>query len=76
MLLGDGDVEQPGVGEGTPQLAVDALLAALDLLHALGSRVAFEDLRRQVADRVLFLGEREVHYFSAGLKAGRLRSGS
>ncbi len=35
VLLGDGDGEQPGVGEGAPQLAVDALVAALDLLHPL-----------------------------------------
>ena len=78
MLLRHGDGQQSGVGERAPQLAVDALLAALDLLHPLGGRVSLEDLRRQVADRVLLLGEREVHYFLlfAGLKAGRLRSGS
>ncbi len=72
--------EQAGVGERAPQLAVDTLLAALDLLHPLGSRVALEDLRRQVADGVLLLGEREVHYsyFASltGRKAGRVRSGS
>jgi hypothetical protein len=77
VLLGDGDGQQSGVGEGAPQLAVDALLTALDLFHSLRSPVPLEDLRRQVADRVLLLGEREVHYFSCrGLKAGRLRSGS
>ena len=51
VLLGDGDGEQPGVGEGAPQLTVDTLLAALDLLHTLGSRVALEDLRRQCGRR-------------------------
>src|SRR2546421_101229 len=61
VLLGHGDGQQSSVGERAPELTVDTLLAALDLLHSLGSRVAIEDLRRQVADRFLLLGEREVH---------------
>src|SRR6202022_3868922 len=83
VLLRHGDGQQSGVGERTPQLAVDALLAALDLFDSLGSRVTLEDLRRQGAARVLLLGEREVHYLfpsspsgRRGRKAGRERSGS
>ena len=55
VLLGKRQREQPGVGEGPPEVAVDALVAPLDLLDPLDRGLAVEDLRRQIADCLLLL---------------------
>ena len=46
VLLGDGQAEQVGLGQLRPQLAVEAVVGALDLGHPLGGRHAGEDAPR------------------------------
>ena len=67
---GKWDGEQAGVGELPPQVAVEAV-GGLDRLHPLGGREIGEELRGEVADDLLLLGEVEVH---SGLRVLEPRS--
>src|SRR6185437_8251487 len=63
-VLTEVDAQQPGIGQFTPQVAVDRALAAglgLDLLQPLVRRTLTKDLRRQLADGLLLFTEIEVH---------------
>ena len=48
----------PGLGELRPQLAVEVLVAALDLLQTLVGELTLEDLRGQTLQVLLFLARR------------------
>src|SRR5207249_1342614 len=74
MVLGQGHTEQVGSGQLGPQLAVEAVVGGLDCRHSLRRRPPLEDGRGRVADRVLLLGEGEVH--QRGLNIGSVSSSS
>ncbi len=61
LRLGERDAEHARVGELRPQLAVEVLVAALDLLQTLVGELTLEDLRGQTLQVLLFLREGEVH---------------
>ena len=60
-ILGQSEAQHVGRGERPPEVAVDALVARLDGLHALDGRRPLEDLFREPADRFLLFRQIEVH---------------
>src|SRR5207249_1022058 len=71
VLFGHRDAEQPRIGGGAPELAVEAQAPTLlDRALLFVAALVGEDLRREVADRLLIFGEREVHGVLAGYTRG------
>ena len=59
--LGHGEAQQVGVGQGAPELAIDAVLTGLDRRDPLGVHQAREDPGRRLGDGQLPVAEAEVH---------------
>jgi hypothetical protein len=75
-LLGQRDRRQVGAAELAPEPAVVPVVGAgrtarLELLHALVAAAVGEDLARELAQRLLLVGEREVHRVPRSLSAVR-----
>ena len=61
LLFRDRDADQPGLGELRPGVAVDALAGFFEGFAGFERRLIGENLPGEIRDRVLFVGEREVH---------------
>ena len=64
-ILGQGDAEQSGDRQLTPEVAVHAVLGGLHLLDPVDARLARENLIGEGADRLLLFAEVEVHQCSS-----------
>ena len=70
-VLGQRDSEQVGGREFAPQRGVVAHVAGFQFGQMLGCGAVFEELARDLGDRLLFFGEREVHGLRFVYRAGR-----
>jgi len=61
VALLEGHAQQVGLGELLPELAVDPVVARLDRLQPLVGDELFQDLARQLAQRLLVLAPAPVH---------------
>ena len=62
VLLGHRDAEQPGVGHGGPEVAIEAeVVALLEGAQGLGGRLVGEELGGGLGGRLLLVGQIEVH---------------
>ena len=68
--LGQRDSEEVGRREFVPQRRVVAHVAGLEFGEALGCDAVLEELTRDLGDRLLFLGEGEVHCLRRSHLAG------
>ena len=64
-VLGQRNSEEVGGREFAPERGVEAHFAAFELGEALGCGAVLEKLTRDLGDRLLFFGEREVHFAPA-----------
>src|SRR5581483_3621069 len=60
-LLRERRAEEAGLGERGPGLGIEALVVPLDRLQPVERAVVREDLARQLGERLLLVGEGEVH---------------
>ena len=60
-VLGQRDSEEVGGREFAPERSVVAHVAGFELGQVFGRGPVFEELARDLGDRLLFFGEREVH---------------
>ena len=69
--LGQRDSEKVSGCEFAPERSVVAQVTGFEFGQTLGGGAVFEELARDLGDRLLFFGEREVHACSLRLSAGR-----
>ena len=74
--LGHGKAQQVGIGQGAPELAIDAILTGLDRCDPLGIDQSREDPGRGLGDGQLPVAEAEVHQRSPPPGACRARTGA
>ena len=73
VLLGEGDTQQVRLRERAPGLAIDALLAGLDLPESILGDVIREDLVGEFAERLLVFAVREIQSGSPSPCSGACR---
>ena len=76
--LGDGQPEEVGLGQGLPQITIDAVGAAFDVGDLLRVDQTREQPAGRLGDRRLLIGQLEVHQasFPAGTNTGNESSSS